>query len=687
MTWVYASYAGTLWATAAVAVIAAWMTARKPRLDGSVSLIGLLWVIAGWALLSGVESASADLAHALFWAKAEVFFSLLAPTLMLLFVLAYSQHKEWLSKRNFALFSFFILAGWVAALTNGSHHLIWTHFQLDPTEPGLVDIGYGWGHYVLLSYRYLLVLVSLIILVKAWFKATSTFRWPLVLLMVGTIFPLVTGLFYFIGINPFGGLDISPISFMAASLFLVIGFLRNQFFDLSPIRSEALIDHMLDGVIVLDAWERVAKFNSSAQGLIPTLKKAILGKPASQALPFWTQIQKKAKPNGDILTEIELPQASGRFLETRVSNLLDGQGHSAGKLMTLRDITERHETKKKLARNIEELKIINRISLVVTAGLDMERILRTLFEHCSQVAPVDVFYVALCEPNATLVNIPLYYEEGHYLSGAARDIRENPGLIGSIINTGVTLYLRDNIKQVTHPVLRPNAIPGKTSRSYIGIPLTVRNQVIGVMSIQNEKPNAYSDDQVRLLERIALQAAIAIENARLYAQEQRLAILDELTGVYNYRGLMELGEREVDRARRFSHPLSVLFFDIDGFRNLNNTYSHTAGNIVLQTVVKRCSSLLRSVDILARFGGDEFIVLLPETDQANAEAVARRLVEIVSTNEILTSYGNLHTSISVGVASFYDPSLDLLGLIDRANKAEHFSKQSPKTKVNTAPLS
>jgi len=94
---------------------------------------------------------------------------------------------------------------------------------------------------------------------------------------------------------------------------------------------------------------------------------------------------------------------------------------------------------------------------------------------------------------------------------------------------------------------------------------SVREQVIGVMVVQSYKPNAYTEDDLRTLETIALQAAIAIENAHLYSEEQCLAIIDELTGMYNYRGLLALDGREIDRARRFNRSLSALFFDIDGF--------------------------------------------------------------------------------------------------------------------------
>jgi len=686
MSWVYTPYAGILWATALIAALVAWLTSRRLKTDGVVSLVLLMSTIAFWAVTSGLEAASVGLSQKLIWAKVEYFLAVSTPTLFLIFVLDYSLQRRWLKWWGGILLFLIPVAASVAAWTNEHHWLIWNSFTFSPAEPNTIIYGHGIGYDILLAYNYVLILISLVLLLRIWIKSAPPYRRQIAFLLFSSLFPAIAGIIYYLRLIPFPGLDLIPISFMATGVILAAGILRYQLFDLMPIASDSLIENMLDGVVILDVWDHIAKVNSFAERLIDSLTPESIGQPVSELLSFWNDLQMRFKGVREIHTEVILQTDPPRYLELHVSNLYDHHKHFAGRLVIFRDITERQLTKEKLAHNVEELGVINRISLIVSAGLDLERILKALLEQCSQVAPVDVFYVALCEPNSSLINIPLYYEQGHYLTGASRDIDENPGLIGGIINTRCTLYLRDNNKQVTHPVLRPNTIAPKLSRSYVGIPLTIRNQVIGVMSVQNHTPNAYTDDQVRLLERIALQAALAIENARLYAQEQRLAIIDQLTGIYNYRGLMELGDREIDRARRFNHSLSVLFFDIDGFRNLNNTYSHTAGNLVLKAVVERCSSVLRSVDVFARFGGDEFVVLLPETDVTSAEAVAKRLVDAVSASEIITPYGDLLVTISVGVSFFTNGNLDLIGLIERANQAEHQSKKSENTKVNTAPL-
>ena len=162
---------------------------------------------------------------------------------------------------------------------------------------------------------------------------------------------------------------------------------------------------------------------------------------------------------------------------------------------------------------------------------------------------------------------------------------------------------------------------------------------------------------------------------------QRQAIIDELTGLYNYRGLLELGARDVERAIRFNHPLCALFFDIDHFRDFNNRYSHAVGNQVLQAVARTASATTRTVDLVTRFGGEEFVILLPETRLKEASMVAERLRQAVQAQHLSTRWGELGVTISVGVAGLTPNVTELAALIDRANQAEHLAKERGRNRV------
>jgi diguanylate cyclase (GGDEF)-like protein/PAS domain S-box-containing protein len=329
----------------------------------------------------------------------------------------------------------------------------------------------------------------------------------------------------------------------------------------------------------------------------------------------------------------------------------------------------------------ERLAMLNRIGVAVTNGLDMETVLRTLLEQCQHIAPVDCFYVSLYDQENELVTIAYYYENGEHSSGISRDVQQNPGLTGVVIQTRKMLYLPDTFNTEYPPPTRVLRSGNTYARSYIGIPLILRDKVIGVLSIQSYKPNAYTPHQLRIMEMIAIQAAIAIENARLYSEVQRLSIVDELTGVYNYRGLLELGSREVERARRFRRPLSAFFCDIDNFREFNNQYSHAIGNLVLRAVAQRSHANVRAVDVVARYGGEEFVILLPEVNLDAAVQIAERLRFDIERQRVSTERGELGVTISIGVAELSGGVPTLTTLVDRANAAEHTAKDAGKNCV------
>lgn len=157
-----------------------------------------------------------------------------------------------------------------------------------------------------------------------------------------------------------------------------------------------------------------------------------------------------------------------------------------------------------------------------------------------------------------------------------------------------------------------------------------------------------------------------------------------MTRIYNYRGLLEHGAREIERARRFKRPLSAFFFDIDNFKDFNNRYSHTVGNLVLQAVSQCCCAITRTVDLVARYGGDEFVILLPEADLASARQVAERLRKAIEANRVITEWGELGVTISLGVAEYEPGMVDLVALMDRANQAEHQAKELGRNRVEIA---
>lgn len=220
-------------------------------------------------------------------------------------------------------------------------------------------------------------------------------------------------------------------------------------------------------------------------------------------------------------------------------------------------------------------------------------------------------------------------------------------------------------------------------RSFLGMPLIVGDQVIGMLTVDHTQSNYFTQDHVRLVSAFADQVALAIQNARLFGEVQQLASTDSLTGLHNRRHFIELAKREFGRAQRHQRPLVAIMLDIDHFKQVNDAYGHAVGDQVLKIVTERCQKTVREIDILGRYGGEEFVVLLIETDLNGARIVAERLRKCVAEPPINTDGGALTITVSVGVGILDKECPDLDHLLQRADQALYVSKQAGRNRVST----
>ncbi|MFH2116175.1 MAG: sensor domain-containing diguanylate cyclase [Spirochaetota bacterium] len=334
----------------------------------------------------------------------------------------------------------------------------------------------------------------------------------------------------------------------------------------------------------------------------------------------------------------------------------------------------------------EELLALNHIGMAINSGLDFNQVVLTILEQCRGIIELDTFYLALYDEEHNQLSFPLFCDNGAIRPFDSKALGYHPGLSDHVIKTRGSLYLPDTLAPDLDTSLGIVRTGGSPSRSYIGLPLLYRDKVLGVMSVQSLLPNAYDSRQIRLLETIAAQSAIAIENARLYDELRRLSVTDGLTGAFNYRSLMELGIMEFAKAQRLDRPLSLLFFDIDHFRDFNNLHGHATGNDVLVAVVGKVRSCIRGIDLFARYGGEEFVIILPESPQSEALPVAERVRNSVEGLRIpISSHTEgLSVTISLGLASMQPHHTRFQDLLEAANTAERIAKQNGRNRVELA---
>jgi diguanylate cyclase (GGDEF)-like protein len=213
------------------------------------------------------------------------------------------------------------------------------------------------------------------------------------------------------------------------------------------------------------------------------------------------------------------------------------------------------------------------------------------------------------------------------------------------------------------------------------MPLRVRQRTIGFLSLFSETRGFYTEEHAERLVAFASQTATAIENARLYSEVQQKADTDELTGLRNRRSLFELGSREVERAVRFKRPLSVLMIDLDYFKQVNDSFGHQVGDRMLVALAELFRHKLRNVDLIGRYGGDEFIAILPESAIRQSEEIAHRLLSGIESLSIETAQGMAKVSACIGIAEITDAVVTLPALIEQADRALYHAKEAGRSRV------
>ncbi len=332
------------------------------------------------------------------------------------------------------------------------------------------------------------------------------------------------------------------------------------------------------------------------------------------------------------------------------------------------------------ARRTEQLRALHAAGRALTSDLRIDAVLQTLTESARRL--VNARYAALSVLDES--GQPAQFHTAGITAEERARIGNPPqgrGLLGAL-RDGTSIRLADLTRDPRAVGFPPGHPPMKT---FMGVPIASRGNVIGSLYLtEKEGGQLFTEDDENLVGGLAADAAIAIENARLFSEVQRLAVTDSLTGLHNRRHFFELAEREFDRARRYRHSLSAIMLDIDHFKQVNDAYGHAAGDRVLQTLAARLQGKMRNIDVLARYGGEEFIVLLPESDLSSARDVAERMRGSASEMPIDTGAGGVAITISLGVAALGADCPDLATLLQQADAAMYVAKDAGRNRVAVA---
>lgn len=355
------------------------------------------------------------------------------------------------------------------------------------------------------------------------------------------------------------------------------------------------------------------------------------------------------------------------------------------------DITERKRTEGELQRQTAQAEALAEISKALSAaGLEAQAIFDITVESTANLIGEACVLTLLSDDNRWRKVVAFHHRDPGAIPLMRQSFSSTPqfvaaGAIGRVLRTAGPLLLpvvsKDAIEELADPEYQAY-LYHSDARSLLVIPLIAQGQAIGTLGVSRHQPgHPYTAEEQAFLQNLANHVALTVMNARLHELVRYQARTDALTGVYNRRHFLSLAELEFSRSQRHSKPLSMILLDLDHFKQVNDSHGHVIGDQVLQSVAEQCRSNIRPADIIGRYGGEEFTILLPETDLAGARQLAERLRAQVSGSRVIVDGKPVCVTLSLGVSSKAEDTPNLAALLHKADEAMYAAKRAGRNRV------
>ena len=650
----------------------------------SIPLAALNLAVTVWSVSYLLELLLLEPEAKYFWLQLEYVGIVSIPVFWLLFCFAYTQNGRTLSKQNTLLLSIIPAATLFLVFTNSSHGLIWTDISWISNEGFvLLDLSYGNWFWIHTAYSYLLFSLGLYFLIQGYLNSPKSQRAQIKMIMLAALFPAAGNILYLSGINPFPNIDLTSLLFTVTGLITIRTLFYQKFLNIIPIGREVIFDQIVDGVLVVNLEGYIVDLNQNSALLLEKNKKEITGKQASEILSEYLDWEQYCHTEKLVELQIDLEvENQPHTYQIRINPLFDSQNFLLGHSIVFHDYTETIQLYNELQDQAARLTVLYEVGKAISSTIEIDDLMDLIFQQIRNVIPSDAYFVSLYDSDDEMLDLRVIIDDGNRFP--PERIPANQGLSSWIVKNKEPLLIMDLQQEIDQLPVKPIMLgEKKLSRSWLGVPMLVENQLLGILAVTSYDPQSFSEEDQLLLTQIAQQAALSIENARHHQEVENQAKLDSLTQVSNHSHFIEILHREAAQAKKSNQPLSLIMLDIDHFKKYNDTYGHVIGDRVLQLIVKAIQSHIKTTDMIGRWGGEEFGISLPNATTSQANMVANRIRNTLSQLPLEDSNAEPipKPTISQGIATFPHHSEDIDRLVIIADRALYRAKEKGRDQV------
>lgn len=333
-----------------------------------------------------------------------------------------------------------------------------------------------------------------------------------------------------------------------------------------------------------------------------------------------------------------------------------------------------------LYRQLQRLETLNNVARNLASSLEIHQVISLVSAAIQNTLSADTYYVGLM--NHGRLRLELFYDDGEFFP--PMEVNPKDSLAGWVVKNRKSMLIRNTKEDDERNGITPTIIgKPRDSLSWMGAPLESSGRVLGMVAVASYSKHAFDNADLELLENFAQQAAMAIDNAYHHAEVETKSKLDSLTGVYNHGSFLKILAAEAENSCMLQQQMSIIMLDIDNFKHYNDTYGHLLGDQVLQLLIQAIQSHIKSSDKVGRWGGEEFIILLPNTKGSRAVAIANRIRQSLSEMHITDREHKTIPcpTISQGIAVFSEEEMDIYRLVDLADQRLYIAKNRGRDQV------